>query len=84
MLWAGRTVQLECEAALRVGRLDARSRSRLDVPVQGPLVERPVDLFVGVDEDDGAFLPVQPDNTQDHHLRVLVCRPRLSRPGGTF
>ena len=77
----GHTVQLESEAALRLGRLHPRD----DGPFQEPLVDRSVDLLVGVDEDDGAFLPIRLDDTQDHHLlRVLVGRPRPSRPGGTF
>ena len=72
---------MECEIALRVGHLDPQN----DDPVQESLLDQPVDLSVGVDEDGVPFLLVRPDDTQAHHvLRVFVGRQRPSRLRGTF
>ena len=74
----GRTVQLECEVALR----DVELTQGMIGLSRSPSFYRPVDIFVCVEEDDGAFLPVRPNDTQDHHLlRALVGRPQPSRPG---
>ena len=51
----GRFVLLKYEFVLRVDHLDPR----YDVPIQELVVDKPVGLFVRVDEDDGTAGPTR-------------------------